>query len=140
MHYVLTAKIKFCCNICGYFKTALVNMPLMIHLKKIIQRSRETVGVSELFEIIQEIRYFVLLNFQYFLCWFRITCYHRLHLVEKSIGNGKQPVSRFPSPSGALRTRSCTNHWLINHLLERSPSHEDSRSGHTLRNRGDLRK
>ena len=36
MHCALTAKIKFCCNICGYFETALVNMPLMIHLKKII--------------------------------------------------------------------------------------------------------
>jgi len=36
MHCALTAKIKFCCNICGYFETALLNMPLMIHLKKII--------------------------------------------------------------------------------------------------------
>ena len=36
MHYALTAKIRFCCNICGYFETALVNMPLMILLKKII--------------------------------------------------------------------------------------------------------
>ena len=36
MHCALTAKIKFCCNICGYFETALVNMSLMIHLKKII--------------------------------------------------------------------------------------------------------
>ena len=36
MHCVLTAKIKFCCNICGYFETALLNMPLMIHFKKIM--------------------------------------------------------------------------------------------------------
>ena len=36
MYFALTAKIKFCCNICGYFETAIVNMPLMIHLKKIL--------------------------------------------------------------------------------------------------------
>ena len=36
MHCALIAKIKFCCNICGYFETANVNMSLMIHLKKII--------------------------------------------------------------------------------------------------------
>ena len=36
MHCALTAKIKFCCNICGYFETANVNMSLMIHLNKII--------------------------------------------------------------------------------------------------------
>jgi len=36
MHCVLTAKIKFCCSICGYFETANVNMSLMIHLKKIM--------------------------------------------------------------------------------------------------------
>ena len=36
MHCALTAKIKFCCNICGYFETANVNMSLMIHLKKIM--------------------------------------------------------------------------------------------------------
>ena len=45
MHCALTAKIKFCCNICGYFETALVNMPLMIHLKKIIPLTF-AVGVS----------------------------------------------------------------------------------------------
>ena len=36
MHCALIAKIKFCCNICGYFETANMNMSLMIHLKKII--------------------------------------------------------------------------------------------------------
>ena len=36
MHCALTAKIKFCCNICGYFETANVNMSLMIYLKKIM--------------------------------------------------------------------------------------------------------
>ena len=35
MHCALTAKIRFCCNTCGYFETALVNIPLMIHMKKI---------------------------------------------------------------------------------------------------------
>ena len=34
MHCALTAKIKFCCNICGYFETANVNMSLMARLKK----------------------------------------------------------------------------------------------------------
>ena len=36
MHCALTAKIKFCCNICGYFETANVKKSLMTHLKKII--------------------------------------------------------------------------------------------------------
>ena len=36
MRCALIAKIKFCCNICGYFETANVNMSLMIHLKKIM--------------------------------------------------------------------------------------------------------
>ena len=36
MHCVLTAKIKFCCNICGYFETANVNMSLMIYFKEIM--------------------------------------------------------------------------------------------------------
>ncbi len=36
MHCALTAKIRFCCNICGYFETANVNMSLMINLKKIM--------------------------------------------------------------------------------------------------------
>ena len=35
MHCALTEKIKFYCNICGYFEIALVNMPLIIHIKKI---------------------------------------------------------------------------------------------------------
>ena len=36
MHCAIPAKIKFCCNIRGYFETANVNMSLMIHLKKIM--------------------------------------------------------------------------------------------------------
>ena len=36
MRCALIAKIKFCCNIFGYFETANVNMSLMIHLKKIM--------------------------------------------------------------------------------------------------------
>ena len=36
MYCALTEKIKFCCNICGYFETSNVNMSLMIHLKKIM--------------------------------------------------------------------------------------------------------
>ena len=36
MYYALTAKIKLCCNICGYFETANVNMSFMIHFKKIM--------------------------------------------------------------------------------------------------------
>ena len=36
MNCEITEKNKCCCQICGYFETALVNMSLMIHLKKII--------------------------------------------------------------------------------------------------------